>query len=103
MDEALKQLVEASLVTFSFDEQKVIMHRFTQRVIRECTSLLTLILFQISRFIGKRCNLGESNWEQRAATEHLIQQISSIWDNVGITSEADIDRIVQGARCKVFG
>ena len=100
VDEALARLVEASLVTVSFDGRTVIMHRFTQRVIRERSDsqgIYPLIITRVSRFIAEQCNLGEPNSEQRAITEYLIQHISSLRDNVAIESAADIDSIAQGA------
>jgi tetratricopeptide (TPR) repeat protein len=96
IDEALEQLVEASLVTVSFDGQTVIMHRFTQRVIREYADsrgTYSAILIRVSKFIAEQCKL---NREKPAVTEHLIQQISSLWDNIAIKSTADIDNIIQG-------
>ena len=91
IDEALERLIEASLVTLSVDGQTVIMHRFTQRVIREYTDsegVYEFILLRASRFIAEQLNQGEFNRKERTATEHLIEQISSLWHNFAIGSPA---------------
>jgi len=100
VDEALEIITEASLATFSVDGQTVIMHRFTQRVVRDRadkSGIYALILIRVSKFIAAQRNLGDSSVEQGEIREHLIKQISSLWDNVGIKSPADIDGIVRNA------
>jgi Tetratricopeptide repeat len=84
IDAALGRLAEASLVNFSVDGQTVIMHRFTQRVVRERASgdgILPITLFKASVVITKNCNAIGPGWPHREAVEYLIQQISSIWDS----------------------
>jgi tetratricopeptide (TPR) repeat protein len=100
IDEALGQLVEASLATISVDGQTVIMHRFTQRVIREYANnsgIYPLVLRQVSQLIGEQFQLSRSNWEQGIETEALIQQTSALWDNVAIESAADVHNISRRA------
>jgi hypothetical protein len=97
IDEALEKLIEASLVTVSSDGQTVIMHRFTQRVIREHAikqGVYPLIVAQASKFLAAQTNLVTSNRERLKVTEQVIQQVSSLWDNLAIKSAEDIDNIV---------
>jgi len=106
IDEAIEELTEASLLTISFDGQTVIMHRFTQRVIRDRAysgGIYPLVLIRVSRFIASQRNPDKLQSAPRAVTEDLIQQISSLWDNVGIKTAADVDKIVGSAGFIVTG
>jgi tetratricopeptide (TPR) repeat protein len=99
IDEALERLMDVSLITMTFDGRTVIMHRFTQRVIRERAyerGIYAMTLNRVSSLIAEQRNLGEeAAWNERGAAENLIQQISSVWGNVAIRSMVDVDAICQ--------
>ena len=98
IDETIDRLVEASLATVSVNGQTVIMHRFTQRVIRERADSVRIYapaLLRAAKVVAKQCNLAGSNQEGQATPEDLIRQISALWDNAAIESKEDIDNFAQ--------
>ena len=69
------------------------MHRFTQRIIRESTDSVGLYGFTLlwaGKFIANQLNQDEFNRKERTVTGHLVEQISSLWNNFTIRSEAKV-------------
>jgi tetratricopeptide (TPR) repeat protein len=88
IDEAVAELVDASLVTLSFDGRSVITHRFTQRVIREYADAgrtYELLLIRGGQFITNLLEQplfqGKSLHEQQEISRGLIDQVSALWSN----------------------
>ncbi|MCF2533951.1 tetratricopeptide repeat protein [Yinghuangia soli] len=91
VDAALGRLADASLLTFTVDGQFLLMHRFTQRVLRDRaarTGDLPGYVDHAARLLQARCTamrgdslLGGQSWTARHTVgEHLIAQVETLWE-----------------------
>jgi tetratricopeptide (TPR) repeat protein len=82
IDSTIGRLAEASLLTFSYYGDTIIMHRFTQRVIRDreqrAGTLQNWVLIT-ARMITAVLPVREKRRKQRALCHHLITQIDELW------------------------
>ena len=90
IDSALGRLAEASLLTFTLDGDAVLMHRFTQRVLRDRADhagLLPDLIVRAAQLI-RSCRpnprsavpSGEKWVTQRGLGQHLMTQIDALWE-----------------------
>jgi tetratricopeptide (TPR) repeat protein len=85
IDATIGRLAEASLLTFSVDDESVLMHRFTQRVLRERERRADTLRNQIllaAKLVTVRLPAYSKRWDQRALGRHLILHIDALWDLV---------------------
>ncbi len=93
IDASLGHLAEASLLTFTLNGEAILMHRFTQRVLRDQadnTGLLPELIVEAARLVRARrpdprsaVPAGELWVTQRALGQHLITQIDALWEVTG--------------------
>lgn len=82
IDTALGKLAEASVLAFTLDGSAVLMHRFTQRVIRESDQRagdLQRWLLLAARVVRKGIPRPERPWQNRALLKDLIAQVDMLW------------------------
>ena len=83
VDQALGRLAEASVLTFTLDGDAVLMHRFTQRVIRDSdrkAGELENSLLLAARIVGERMpRVGASPWHDRELLKELIADVDMLW------------------------
>jgi tetratricopeptide (TPR) repeat protein len=93
IDDAIETLADLSLITVIRDGQAVLMHRFSQRVIRERAKASGTYHLLIMRSVSLIRNAtGSHNHED------LYQQISALWSNLDLQSPDDIDSLTGGAK-----
>jgi tetratricopeptide (TPR) repeat protein len=83
-DRTLGRLSDVSLITLSLEDQRAIMHRFTQRLVRDRArrdgALQTSITSAV-RLLRDALIPGERAWVERTAAADLIQQITALWES----------------------
>jgi len=109
IDETIGRLAEASLLTFTLNGDAVLMHRFTQRVLRDRADHVGLLpdlivqaaqLIRSSRPDPRSAISAGGRWEtQRALGQHLIMQIDALWE----VTAAHADSITSTAHSEAFG
>lgn len=83
IDTALGALADASLIDFSTDGQSVIMHRFTQRVVRDRLDhdmMLPQTLSHAATLLKEVEVSIDRAWRERGTADHLILQVDAIWE-----------------------
>jgi tetratricopeptide (TPR) repeat protein len=100
IDSALGRLAEASLVTFTLSDDAVLMHRFTQRVLRDRADragLLPGLIVQAARLIRDQwpnprtaVPEGEQWVTRRSLGQHLITQTDALWGVTAVRIDSDI-------------
>lgn len=85
IDAAVGHLAEASLITFSVDDEAVLMHRLTQRVLRDAENHRGGLDEQVliaGKLIRACLPDYQDRWARRALGRHLILHIDALWDLV---------------------
>ncbi|USQ89050.1 FxSxx-COOH system tetratricopeptide repeat protein [Streptomyces phaeoluteigriseus] len=81
LDQALGNLAEASLITYSVDRSSVMMHRLVQRVLRDKEEESRTIDETVARLVLrlKACTFSRSSaWQRRSEGLHLCEQVIAL-------------------------
>ncbi|HEU5159166.1 MAG TPA: tetratricopeptide repeat protein [Streptosporangiaceae bacterium] len=84
IDLALGKLADASLIAFGLDGQSVIMHRFTQRIVRDRARKEGTLIASIgaaARRLEISLVAADDTWAKRPIVDHLVLQITALWDS----------------------
>ena len=84
VDRTLGRLNDASLISLSIEDQRAVMHRFTQRVIRDRArgdGSSPETIAGAANLLSGALIPDELAWRERAAAADLIQQITALWES----------------------
>ncbi|MEV5846337.1 tetratricopeptide repeat protein [Streptomyces sp. NPDC051985] len=82
VDATIGRMAEASLLTFTVDGEAVLMHRFTQRVLRDRarrTGTLEELMLLATRVVHACRPTWAELWDRRGLVKHVILQTDALW------------------------
>jgi tetratricopeptide (TPR) repeat protein len=92
VDEALQELADWSLLTWSIDGSAVIVHRLIMRLVRErahSDGSLGIAADQAMAALRSMQPPDQDVWQHTSLVQQLVQQIMALADNVGPSTEDD--------------
>ncbi|MEU6655812.1 tetratricopeptide repeat protein [Streptomyces sp. NPDC046900] len=101
IDATIGRMVEASLLTFTLDGEAVLMHRFTQRVLRDRarrTGTLDEPTLLAAQLVAACRPTRADMWDRRAVVKHLILQTDALWAPAVPESATPTTREILGLR-----
>ncbi|MGV9456376.1 tetratricopeptide repeat protein [Streptomyces sp. NPDC003635] len=91
LDATIGRMADASLLAFTLDGETVLMHRFTQRVLRDRsrhTGTVEELRLLAARMIAACRPARAEMWDRRQLVKHLILQTDALWPP-GVPQTAD--------------